>query len=88
MKAPKKIIVIGVVAFVLSGLFPPWIATLSPPGGQQAKSPAGYHLIFNPPPDTRGNIFAGVQIDSARLLIQWAIIAAIVAGVVVLRRND
>ena len=85
---PKKTVAFGVVAFILSGLFPPWIATFSPPSGQQAQTPAGYHLIFDPPPEIRKNRFAGVQIDRTRLLIQWAIIGAIVAGVVVLRRKD
>ncbi len=83
----KKIIVFAVAAFVLSGLFPPWITTFNPPGGQTAQTPAGYHLIFDPPPATMENRFAGVQIDGTRLLIQWAIIGAILAGAVVLRRK-
>ena len=85
---PKKIIGFAVIVFVLTGLFPPWITTFNPPGGQMAQTPAGYHLIFDPPPATRKNKFAGVQIDSTRLLVQWAIIGAILAGTTVLRRKD
>ena len=85
----KKIVVFGAVAFILSGLFPPWITTFSPPGGgQQAQTRAGYHLIFNPPPRDSEGIFAGVQIDSTRLLVQWAIIGVILVGATVLRRKD
>ena len=86
---PKKIIVLAVVAFVLSGLFPPWITTFSPPGGgQMAQTPAGYHSIFDPPPLANPkSLVAGVQIDSTRLLVQWAIIGAILAGAVALRRK-
>ena len=85
---PKKIIILGAIAFVLSGLFPPWVHTRNYPDTRSIENPAGYRLIFDPPPAVQKSRFAGVQIDRARLLIQWAIIGAIVAGVVVLRRKD
>ncbi len=84
----RKIIIFGVFALVVSGLFPPWITTFSPPGGQQAQSPAGYHLILDPPFPAQNHKLAGVEIDGIRLLIQWAIIGAIFAGTMVLRRKD
>ncbi len=83
----RAVIIFGILAFILTGLFPPWITTFSPPGGQMAQTPAGYRPIFNPPPAARKNKFAGVQIDHTRLLIQWAMIGAVVAGAVAFRRK-
>jgi len=84
----RMVIIFGVLALVLSGLFPPWIYTFNPPGARSTENPAGYHLIFDPPPRARKNKLAGVQIDYMRLLIQWAMIGAIVAGTMAFRRKD
>ena len=83
----KRIIALGIVVFVLSGLFPPWVYTFNPPGARPTENPAGYRLIFDPPPAARKFRLAGVRIDYARLLIQWAVIGAIVAGAVALNRK-
>ena len=83
-----KIIILGATAFVLSGVFPPWVYTFSPPGARPTENPAGYHLIFDPPPPTRKSKITGVQIDYVRLLIQWAVIGVAVAGATALRPKE
>ena len=85
---PKPIIILGAFAFIVSGLFPPWVFTLNPPNASPTETPGGYHLIFDPPPPERKLAIAGVRIDYARLLIQWAVIGVIVAGAVGIRRKE
>ena len=84
----RKIIILGTTAFVLSGLFPPWIYTLNPPGARPTENPAGYHLIFDPPTPATKLRLAGIQIDYTRLLIQWAVIGVVVAGAIALKRKE
>lgn len=54
------------------GVFPPWIESLHHRYGVTDR-PAGYALIFRPPAPTH-SITAGIRVDIARLLLQWAII--------------
>ena len=85
----RKIIILGATAFVLSGLFPPWVYTFSSPrGAGPTEKPAGYHLIFAPPLPAYDHRFDGVQIDYTRLLIQWAMIGVVVAGATALKRKE
>ena len=44
----RKIVIVGVVLFVLMGLFPPWIYTLDAQSIHREK-PAGYAFIAIPP---------------------------------------
>lgn len=72
----QKIVVVGVVLFVLMGLIPPWTYTLHTQAIQREK-PAGYALIISPPEPERENAAAfGVRIDISRLIIQWLVMAA------------
>ena len=86
----KPIIILGAIAFVASGLFPPWVSTFNPPGGGVSETPAGYRLIFDPPSysGAGARYLGGVRIDYGRLLIQWAMIGAVVAGAISLRRKE
>jgi hypothetical protein len=59
---------IGVGFIVLMGLIPPW--------QYQSSNPAGYGLMFSPPPGVH-------SVDITRLLIQWALVA-IVSGALIL----
>ena len=74
--------------WLLSAAVPPWVYTFSPPrGGPAAIKPAGYHPLWIPPAPARKHSLAGVRIDLERLLIQWAIIAAIGGAHIFLRRQ-
>ena len=83
----KPIIIFGAVAFIVSALFPPWVFTINLPNAGPTERPGGYHLIFDPPPAYK-SASAGVRIDYARLLIQWAVIGIVVAGAVSIRRKE
>jgi len=84
---------IGIIAFVLMGLYPPWIVE-----GGMAKITLHfgpqYSYILTPPkgPDTIGKIkdaskMFTPRIDIAILAVQWAIVAVITGGLIVTLRN-
>jgi len=68
----RKIVIIGVVLFVLMGLFLPWKHTLDYESIRWER-PAGYAFIALPP-EPEGAI--GARIDISRLIVQWLILAA------------
>ncbi len=82
----KAIIGTAAVAFVMAGLFPPWVHSLDV-GGKRAHLNAGYSFIFVPPAPVMQQEWQGlyapnevryfsVQLDSSRLAIEWACILA------------
>ena len=75
---------LALLIFAAMGLFPPWLYTRHRSNVEQ---PAGYHLIFAPPAPERDFRSYGVRIDTGRLLIQWAALAAIVAAVAIWRER-
>ncbi len=70
MNTPQRLVLItGILAVLLTCLFPPWLLVFDPPSGsiyQKAARPAGYHLITSPhmatDPTELAKIFA---LDSA-----------------------
>ena len=73
--------------WLLSAAVPPWVYTFTVPRSGTAARPAGYFLLWQPPAPASKNHLAGVRIDLDRLLIQWAIIAAIGGAHIFLRRQ-
>ena len=64
---------IGIVIFVIMGIFPPWIVAptiLQPKHG-------GYHFILSPPEVKYPECYS---LNTSLLLIQWAIVAAMIGG--------
>ncbi len=87
-KAQKVVLGVGIGAIALMGLFPPWNLTFAV-RGLHSTTPAGYALISEPPalsPDKDARFYT-VSIDIPRLLIQWAIVAAVTGGLVLLISN-
>lgn len=84
MNTKQKIALwLGIVAFVLMGLFPPW----NYPGsvlGVKIQIDKGYKAIFAPPTGKgeEGKMF-GASIDINRLCVQWAMIAVITGGLLI-----
>lgn len=91
-----KLIIAALGAFILTGLFPPWQFTtdkdsvnggkiafsyVPPSQGVHSHKPAGYSLLFTPPTNPDSSAGNGVQIDFGRLVLEWALLAAI-TGVV------
>jgi hypothetical protein len=69
--AAKLTIIVGAVAFILCGLFPPWLS-ISSAGHAHA---TGCSFILSPP--TKGNS----KLDISRLAVEWLCIA-VAAGTV------
>ncbi len=83
----KTTVAVAALAFVLAGLFPPWLYTedhtnsnsrYGPPG-RHLQFNAGYHCIFSAP--QRTGEFGGVKLDIERLLIEWACIGVATGAV-------
>ena len=80
---------LGILVFVLMGLFPPWLytynATIRSPvygsfltGSQKI---AGYYFLFAPP-DPAGESGHGISLDITRLFVQWVIVIALTGGLI------
>ncbi len=74
----KGILIAALALFLAAGSYPPWVRTFDFHGSHR-QTPAGYWPLFLPPA-AEDNVYAGVSIDLTRLLIEWAIIAAIAYG--------
>ena len=74
--------------WLLSAAVPPWVYTFTAPAGREsATRSAGYFLLWQPPAARSSHNLHGVRIDLDRLLIQWAIIAALGGAHIFLRRQ-
>ena len=95
-----KILIGGLIVFVLIGLFPPWIQYVDLGGSEgsyrKIERPAGYGPIFLPPlPEQSKKILfpflhedllglIGVRLDIHRLFIQWLILIALTSCILLL----
>ena len=71
MSSRQRLIIWAWVAVVVAaGIFPPW--TWRDNIGGRIYSGSGYFLLFAPP--------SGGQVDVTRLIIEWIIATAIIAG--------
>ena len=73
MTKQRIVLVCGLAAFALCGLFPPWLGVTS----EGLTRSAGYGFILSPA-DTQN---WGIRLDISRLAVEWLCIGAI-AGVV------
>lgn len=82
----KTIVALGAIAFVLAGLFPPWLRTLDVESVHLLRN-AGYAFIASPPtpgndgykvlqPELPGRLspLGGIRLDTSRLLVEWCCI--------------
>jgi GYF domain 2 len=86
MQKRKLILVLGVVAFLACGIFPPWVYVMNNEG-LHSQTDAGYGLILTPPaPRDRPDLpfvsepLYSSQVDMSRLGIEWACICALSAA--------
>lgn len=71
----RKVLIVGLVALLIMGVFPPWMYTFDFRSISN-DIPVGYRIITSPPEPIskmRGN---GVKIDISRLIIQWLTVSA------------
>lgn len=76
-KSAKWVIGIGVLLFMLSALYPPWVFIDRPGAGSFSENNAGYSILFNPPENNDNREHHGVRLDLKRLGVEWACIVAI-----------
>lgn len=97
LRSRKTIVAVAAIAFVLAGLFPPWLYTLDLADGPHARRDAGFAFIFSPPKQEKARYIGyppgfipdggasmdfppklfGIQLDTRRLLVEWACILAV-----------
>lgn len=81
--AQRIAIIAGFVLIALAGLFPPWVYTVRASNEVKIVKPAprGYPLFLAPQPERDHPLF-GVQVDFARLAVEWVVVAAVTGGAV------
>lgn len=82
MNKPQTIsLSVAAAVLVVNLLFPPWVYTYQRTGISQLRKPAGYALIFSPPPPLQiAGGSHGVAMDTSRLFVQ-SLIVLICSGV-------
>ena len=91
MNVKQKVCIwIGIVAFVMMGIFPPWVYRVDIIRGQVEAS-AGYSFLASPPepkePWNWSSRRTTVRIDFTRLLIQWTMVMVLLGGLVLTLRE-
>jgi len=87
-RAQRVITVIGLVAIVVTGAFPPWVTFTNT--NPAVTVPAGLHFILRPPPiwhvfndsfrlgGSSSSVMHTARIDYAGLIVEWVVILALV----------
>jgi hypothetical protein len=74
MNKTKAVVQCGALAFILCGLFPPWLYTFNSSDRNDAASSersVGFRFILNAPDPSDDRNGCGVRIDTVRLGIEW-----------------
>ena len=85
MQKRKLILVLGAVAFLACGIFPPWVYVMDNEG-LHTQADAGYGLIIAPPsPRGRTDLpfpseLYSSKVEISRLGIEWACVCALAAA--------
>jgi hypothetical protein len=87
IKRRKIIVVASAVAFLLAGLFPPWVQTFDL-NSTHTRTAAGYAFILSPPPLTEYSYSIGIQLDTSWLWIELTCVQAISVAVWFLFGSD
>lgn len=90
-KRQRVCIWLGIIAFSLTGLFPPWVESLNVPRRAHYEKSVGYSFLGTPPaPSSLLSTdwshlapLASIGVDYPRLLIEWAIVGAVTAVMLV-----
>lgn len=76
-RTARILLIVGLTAIGLSGLFPPWAYTYQRANANmESTSPAGRSLLFFPPSSSRGG-YQGRRIDYGRLGLEWVVIGVL-----------
>ena len=90
MNVKQKVCIwIGIMAFMLMGILPPWVYRLDIENNGavvRVEASAGYSFLTSPPAPRKPWVWPSgqttVSIDVTRLLIQWAVVVVVVGGLV------
>ena len=77
-KKQKYILLVGILIFVLMGLFPPW--NFSFKGSVVVTRTGPYAFIFSPPTYKPYGVEGAPRIDTSRLMVQGAIVVGVCCG--------
>jgi len=82
----KIVLCIGIIAFILVGLFPPWMFVRST---NQIYMSLGYHYFLNPPKIDQQTPLNSVltQINFPRLWSQWVMVVVVTGGLIALLKD-
>ncbi len=86
----KAFLWLGIIAFVLMGIFPPWFYPINIEG-LKSRTNVDYKSILSPPEAIGENKYEGLigaSIDFSRLAVQWVMVAVITGGFVVSLKNS
>ena len=81
-KMQKIVFLIGILVFVLMGLYPPWIYRIDSLNIHQ-DTDFGYHFITNAPRKSAPPYAGSSIINIRRLCVQWSLVAVVTCGLVV-----
>lgn len=74
-KKQRRIIWLGIMAFVLFTLCPPWIEVVIYPSSAAREIPIGSYLIWDPPRwEKNESNWIGAKLDSERLALEWLVV--------------
>lgn len=86
----RKFLWVGLIVFLLSGIFPPWVQVFND-GRTYCEKDQGYSFLMNPP-EVRFDSATyamwykmqfSMKIDITRLVIQWIIILVLFSGIII-----
>ena len=75
MNKTKAVVGCGALAFIICGLFPPWLYTFNQSSASSEIS-AEFRFISNAPDPSDSRNGCGVRIDTVRLGIEWLCVLA------------
>ena len=67
----------GIVGFILMGLFPPWEHMYINELGGWKDRPAGFHFILSPPEQNYLATYMGSTVDWTQMFIQWFVVVGV-----------
>jgi hypothetical protein len=73
---------LGIIVFVLMGIFPPWTLPVNYHGAKLQRN-CGYKCILTPPEISLEEASVATSIDFSRLCVQWAMVAVVTGGLLV-----
>lgn len=83
-KGQRAVIWIGLLIFLLLGIFPPWREVLNYGDGRVNSHGISFSFIADPPDSSESKKISSIEIDTTRLLVEWACVIATVIGMIVL----